>query len=155
MSATESRIEDMLDALTNAAVDAVLPLRGDGPAGLRERLRSNLAAALRGTVKDPGGQEIDGARLTIEDCRASALNLLAGNLPNNPGQREAIVSLVAALLRDVREADQRERWISEGFGYSAREAERRAARAEQRVGELEHAVRQVKRATREVRVGRA
>lgn len=149
-----SGLDDLLGPLVDAAEDATFPLRGDGREGWRPRMQEALAAALRGTVTDQGGQEIDGARLTVEDCRLSALSLLDGNLPNNPAQRDAVIELVASLLRDVREADQRERWVRDGYAFDSRLAWERAQEAEQRAGELEHAVRLVKRATRGVKVGR-
>lgn len=148
--AEESRLDDMLDTLTAAATHAV----NGGTFELRTRLRAGLAEALRGTVRDQGGQQIDGERLTEEACRTSALSLLDGNLPNNPGQRETIIRVVASLLQQVREADQRERWIREGYSADARRAWRMMEEAQQRAGELAHAVRLVKRATRDVRVGR-
>lgn len=150
-----SALDDLLGPLVDAAEDATFPLRGDGRDGWRPRVQEALAAALRGTVTDQGGQQVDGERLTIKDCRASALSLLDKNLPNNPAQRDAIVQLVASLLRDVREADQRERWIRDGYALDSRRGSERAQEAERRAGELEHAVRLVKRATRDVKVGRA
>jgi hypothetical protein len=149
-----SALDDLLGPLIDAAEVATFPLRGDGRECWRPRMQEALAAALRGTVVDQGGQEIPGDRLTVEDCRAAALSLLGDNLPNNPGQRDAIVQLVASLLRDVREADQRERWIRDGYAFDSRLAWERAEEAERRAAELEHAVRLVKRATRDVRVGR-
>lgn len=149
-----SGLDDLLGPLVDAAEDATFPLRGDGREGWRPRMQEALAAALRGTVTDQGGQEIDGFRFTVEDCRASARSLLVGNLPNNPAQREAIIQVVTSLLQQVREADQRERWIRDGYGFDARMAWEEAVAAQQRVGELEHAVRLVKRATRGVKVGR-
>jgi hypothetical protein len=149
-----SGLDDLLAPLVDAVESTLFPLHGPSHTR-RRRVQAALAEALRGTVSDQGGQEIDGARLTAENCRASARSLLVGNLPNNPAQREAVIRIVTSLLRDVREADQRERWIRDGYAFDSRLAWERAEEAERRAGELEHAVRLVKRATRDVKVGRA
>lgn len=151
---TGSKFDELLDPLVAAVMGAVFPLRGDGREGAEERIRPALAEALRSTVTAQGGQEIDGDRLTIDSCRETAREYLDRFLPNNPGQRDAILDWTAGLIRGVREADQREQWIRQGYSFDARTAWERADEAERRAAGLEHVVRLVKRATRDVKVGR-
>jgi len=162
MSEQESRLDSMLDALATAAVAGVFPLdqhsrRGLNQPPMKDRvhaaIRENLAAALRATVTDQGGGEVDGQRLDPEQCRADAATWVREALAGEDPQ-EVLTRTIADLLLAVREADQRERWIREGYSADARRAWSMMETAEQRAGELEHAVRLVKRATRDVRVGR-
>lgn len=141
-----SRLDDLLDPL----VDAVCAPQGWHG---QEQLRALLAKALRGTVKHHGGQEVDGSRLTIESCRATALDYIE-RFEGQDNSRAELLNWIAGLLREIREADQREHWIREGYGHGARMAWARAEEAEREAAALRHSLRLVKRATRDVKVGR-
>lgn len=136
------RLNDLVVLLVDATVETVLPLRGDGPDGLRERLYPALAEALRSAVRPAVAPD------RLDTCATDAARMIAERTP------EEARALVADLLRQVREADQREEWIRAGYSADARRAWQMAEDAMQENGALRHAVRVVKRATRDVRVGR-
>lgn len=91
---TGSKFDELLDPLVAAVMGAVFPLRGDGREGAEERIRPALAEALRSTVTAQGGQEIE-----VLPGRLPADRFL----PNNPGQRDAILDWTAGLIRATRD----------------------------------------------------
>lgn len=139
------RLDDLVGVLVDAVVAETLPLRGDGPEGLRERLRPAIAEALRSAVRPSVAPDrLDKTTLARDAAEAVA----------RAGDPTAVVALVATLLGAVREADQREEWIRAGYSADSRRAWAMYEDAAREASALRHAVRLTKRAVRGIVVGR-
>lgn len=138
-----STLDALIAPLTEAAMGELPPVAE--ATDIRERVAEALCAALRAQPHPNVGED----RLTPAKLREDATRLVKGT--SSP---DALVDLVADMLRQVREASQREEWIRQGYTASCLLMERQMVTAQREVGELRHAVRLVKRATRDVKVGR-
>lgn len=98
-------------------------------------------------LRDPATAELvnHGDRLDPAQLHADATWLLQRNDPHE---------LVVALLKQVRENDDRQNAIRDGYSASCRSMEERATEAEQERNEYREALRGVRRAVRGLRLGR-
>jgi len=140
-----SRLDALVAPLTDAVMAVGNPLPPDQAEYHQKAIQDALCAALR-AVPRPG---VAPDRLEPETLREDATRII-----KRADSPEALIATMADLLCDVREADQREEWIRQGYSSDAHTAYELMEQAQREASQYRHALRLVKRATRDVKVGR-